>query len=492
MDSAKKRSIIQSTTGYTAANSLAQGIGMINSIVLRGFMGPRAMGVWSLLQVILGYCGYASFGTTKALARDYPYFRARGENEKADELKDLTLTFSLAMSLIPAALLSVYLGFRGRGLEPALRFGLGFLVVFLFIQRFYDLVVNLLRSEKKFGVLSQLLVLNAVGGLVISFLLVSRWNIYGLLGGTALVTLGCLWFIYRRNPYRFRYYWNSRELVKELKLGIPLVISGFLFEFLKSLDKWMLAKGLGFYEVGLYSIAMMVNSYVYSLPMTFAHIWYPHLQEAYGEGESAAAVKGYLVTPVFILSVLVPFLSGLAIFIAPVLTELLLPKFTAGIGAMKIYLAGTYFLMLAQFSRDFLVRLDKYWLNIGVAISAIGVNFFSNLLFLKLGWGLEGIAAGTAISFLFCGLTSFVLAARNFAKGKEWISYTSKLIALFSSFFGGILLIDKGIQLDHWLGEFVLKVVLFLGFSIPYFWVLERQSGLMKLFFQVLSKQRTG
>ena len=65
-------------------------------------MGPAAMGVWSILQVILGYCGYASFGTTKAMARDYPYLRGKGQHEKAERLKDMTLTFSMVMSFIPA------------------------------------------------------------------------------------------------------------------------------------------------------------------------------------------------------------------------------------------------------------------------------------------------------------------------------------------------------------------------------------------------------
>src|SRR3989338_7132281 len=155
--------IIWDTLKYTAATYVSQGLGMGTSILLRRLLGPTLMGVWSVLQVILGYCGYASFGTTKAMARDYPFLRGKGEHEKAEHVKDMTLTFSMVMSFIPALILLGYLVVRWNVTDSQLRLGIAFLAVFLFVQRFYDLVLTLLRSDKRFDVLSGLIVINAAG-----------------------------------------------------------------------------------------------------------------------------------------------------------------------------------------------------------------------------------------------------------------------------------------------------------------------------------------
>ena len=490
MNPSKKSTILKDTLTYGSANYVVQGIGIVNSVVLRRFMGPTAMGIWSLLQVILGYCGYASFGTTKALMRDYPYLRGRGEHQKAESLKDLVFTFSMLGSIIPALVIVFYLIFKWTALEGAFRVGLLFITAFLFVQRFYDLLMALLRSDKKFTVLSQLIILNALAGLACTVFLVSHWNIYGLFAGTAIVTIGCLFFIEKASPYNFHYLWDTRALWRELRLGIPLVAMSFLAEFFRSLDKWIIANKLGFHELGLYSIAMMANSYVFSLPMMFAHVLYPSLQEEYGQKGTAASVKHYLTKAVFVLSIVSPFLCGLAVFLMPPLAHLFLPRFVSGLFAMKIYLVGTFFLLLAQFSVNFLVTLDKFWVTIPLLIAAIPVNYGLNLMFLRMHWGLEGVALGSAISFLFYGVGAYIMAMRHFASSRDIVSQVSNLVFTLTLFFGGLFLIDRLFILPNLYGSAFVRTIVFMVFSVPFFWVLEKKSGLLTHLGQIMFKRK--
>lgn len=477
MEQAKKHRMIKDTALYACANYIAQGLGMVNSVALRRFLGPASMGVWSILQVVLGYCGYASFGTTKAMARDYPFLRGKGEHEQAENVKDMTLTFSMLMSFIPALILAGYLLMRGQEIDARLRMGLVFLTVFLFVQRFYDLVLTLLRSDKKFSVLSGLMVLNAAGTLAVTFLFVYRWNIAGLLAGTALVTLGCLGFIYGTHPYHFRYYWEKAELFRELKLGLPLVGIGFLLELLKSMDRWILAKHLGFHDVGLYSMAMMVNSYVYSLPMMFAHVWYPNLQHEFGARGSAEAVKNYLLTPMLILSAIVPLLCGLAIFFIPWLAEIFLPKFTAGIPAMKIYLFGTFFLLLAQFSSNFLVTLDRYWVQFPILAISLGLNYGTTVFFLHSGWGIAGAALGSSVSFFFYGLATYIAALSSFAGVKQVCREVFNLLLALGCLFMTIWYLDLNLRAGRGFALAFLKSAVLLGAFSPFCFILEKKTS---------------
>jgi len=484
-----KISVLKDTLKYSTASYIAQFLGVINSVALRNFMGPAAMGVWSILQVILGYCGYASFGTTKAMARDYPYLRGKGQHEKAEQLKDMTLTFSIVMSVIPAILIVAYLIVKWHHLNPSFRIGLIFISAFLFLQRFYDLLVTLLRSDKKFDVLSQLIVVNALGGLAVTFLFVYKWNIYGLLAGTLFVTLGCFFFIQKIHPYSFRRYWDTAELWKELRLGLPLVLIAFLAQFLKSLDKLIIAKKLGFADVGLYSIAMMIHTYLLSLPMQFAHVTYPTMQHEYGKKESAHAVQGYLMKPVYIFAVLIPFLSGVAIFLAPPVIDLFLPKFVPGIPAMKIYIVCTYFLILVQFSSSFLVTLDKYWINVPILLFSIGLNLVLNLTLLHYGWGLEGVALGTLVSFIAYGVLTFCAALMYYDKIQKIISKVLKLHAVLIFLFGLIFLLDHYLNMRNLYLEALTRVAVFTGSSLPLFWLLEKKMHLIKMFREIRSKK---
>jgi O-antigen/teichoic acid export membrane protein len=471
-----KHAMFRDTALYSLANYVAQSLGIVTSVLLRRFMGPFATGVWSILQVILGYCGYASFGTTKAMARDYPYLRGRGEDGKAERLKDLIMTFSMAMSVIPAVAIAVYLLFRWNTLDSLMRYGLVFLTFFLFIQRFYDLVMTLLRSDRKFLVLSALVVLNAAGMLASSAFLIPRWGLYGQLAGMALVTLVCLAFIFMVSPYRFSWRWSWVEIMQELWLGVPLVALSSLVELLKSMDKWIIVKKLGFHELGLYSMAMLANAYVFSAPMMFAHVWYPNLQEAYGKKENASEIRGYLIKPVLSLAVICPFLCGLAIFAMPSVAAHFLPSFVAGLPAMKIYLSGTLFFLIAQFSASFLITLDKHLLNLPITVVAIAISASASLTLLSAGAGLRGVAAGTALGFGVYGLASFAAAMRQFEAWPGTLRQTAVIALLAVSFFTIVYAIDLLSTGGVWT-DFAVKSAVLVAAGAPFFIYLERRTG---------------
>lgn len=486
---AKKATMIKDTGQYAFASYIVQGIGIVNSILLRRFMGPAAMGAWSILQVVLGYCGYASVGTTKALARDYPYYRGKGDTQKAEKIKNVTLTFTMLMSLIPCAALMGYVLYKGESLPQALRFGFLFIAFFLFIQRFFDFLINLLRAEKRFDTLSRLIVLNAAAGLLVSLVLVRPWRLYGMLLGTAAATFLCLIFAWIKGRYQFRFQLERQQLHEELRLGVPLILAGFLSEILRSLDKLLIAKHLGLYEVGLYSIGPMVHAYVLSLPMMFSHVWFPNLQEDYGRQGNVDGVRSYLLKPLMIFSVIIPFIIGLAVYGVPVLVQFFIPKFITGLDAMKIYLLGAYFLALAQFGSSFLITLDKPLLNAAVVGVAIAVNYGFITFSLQQGWGLSGAAIATTLGCMVYGLSVYGIAGRYFSDRKFFFGKMFQSLLIFATYTFFIFLIDRQISHTQWFINLTLKFLYFLAVSSAYLVWLEKQTKALSLVTQVFLKR---
>lgn len=476
-----KRSLVRHTAYYSLANYGAQGLGMINSILLRRFLGPVSMGVWSLMQVVLGYCGYASFGTTKAMGRDYPFLKAKGEVARADTLKDTVITFSMLMSIIPALALSGYLVIKWNSTNLFLRHGLLFIVGFLFLQRFYDVVVVLLRSDKKFNILSYVIFINASVTLIFTLTLVKWWNIYGLLIGTTLALFLSIGFIYWKNPYPYHFRWNAIELWAELKLGVPLIASSLLFEILRSLDKWIIARNFGLHDLGLYSIATMAAGYATSAPMMFSHVWYPHLQEIYGRTEKVEEVGLFLIKPIRILSVLCPFLAGMGIFLVPLIVDVFMPKFTGGILAMKFYLLSTVFLMFAQLSSNFLTTVDKYLWTIPILILSVLGTLGVAVWMIALGYGLPGVAFAALIGFFLYGVCSYGLSLKQFLSNQETARELLRVVAIPVILFFLIGLIDKFTSNDSLAITALIKTFLFIVASLPFFYWLNQDTGFVGL-----------
>lgn len=480
----RKKSIINDTLTYASSNALAQVFGIVNSIALRRFLNPAFMGIWSILQVILSYCGYASFGTTKAMARDYPFHKGKGEFEVAEQIKNMTLTFTMIMSILPAAGIAGYLFFKGNQLEHAFKIGLCYLVPFLFLQRYYDLILGLLRADKRFNTVSIVTILSSVGGLLLTFTFVLHWQFYGLLVGTPLLLMSILWIIFKRNPYRFVFFWNVPLLLQELKLGIPLVGTGFLFVFLKGLDRIIIARTMGFEEVGLYSLAMMISGYIYSIPGVFSHVWYPNMQEAYGANSNPEAIRHFLEVPLLTLSVMIPALCTLGIYIMPVLVEVLLPKYIGGIDAMKIYLIGTPFVMIANISSNFLVTLDRFLINIPILMAASLVSFLSMTGLIHAGWGLDGAAWGMVAGFFVYGLLTTLAALSHFDKGRSMWAVLGQAVLIIILLFSGIMTLDRMIQHTNLLIMSLAKLAAGTLWCAPFFLYLNRKTGLVRQIWQ--------
>ena len=63
----KRQSFIKDAGLFAGASYLATAINVVNGILLRSFILPGSMGIWSFLQVLLGYSKYATLGTGPAL-----------------------------------------------------------------------------------------------------------------------------------------------------------------------------------------------------------------------------------------------------------------------------------------------------------------------------------------------------------------------------------------------------------------------------------------
>lgn len=107
---------------------------------------------------------------------------------------------------------------------------------------------------------------------------------------------------------------------------------------------------------------------------------------------------------------LMPFVIGPSILLLPPVVHVLLPNYAPGITAAQILLIGGYFLATTHAMRGIIVAQRLQFKAALVAFFILLVNVFLSVAAVRLGYGIEGVAAASSLSFLmmFASLLTFV------------------------------------------------------------------------------------
>lgn len=487
----QKSRILSDALVYSGSNYFSQLLGILTSIFLRTFLGPTAMGMWMVVQVILDYSGQAALGTTRAMFREYPRAIGAGKLDLAEAIKNTTLSFALLMSFLPFLAILFYLIFTKSTLDPQFKYCLFFLLGFLFIQRFYDFIITLLRADRRFHALAALIALNAVTGLTVVLIGANFFHLKGLLWGTALNLFFLALIAMRFTGHRFKLRINRKVLYEELKIALPLSGNAFLSTFLRGFDKLLVAKLLGFYEAGIYSLAIMVGNYIMSFPMMFSHVWYPHLQEVYmRRGENQKAILGYFEKPLIVLAVFIPALCAGALALMPLVVYYLLPNFAEGISVMRINMLGFFFVALGLFSNTFLVTVNRFWPPMMITSLTIAVCGGLNWILVMNGWGLPGVALGTMVSFALNGLLGQLTVLDGLLGLKERLLLLARSTMLYLGLMAVILIIDDAVKdANLWL-EALKKLSLMGILLMPFLFWIEKQFSILQNVLKKIIKRK--
>jgi hypothetical protein len=122
----------------------------------------------------------------------------------------------------------------------------------------------------------------------------------------------------------------------------------------------------------------------------------------------------------------------------------LLPRYTAGISSAQILIFGTYFLVLTYPPR-LLVAARNWQLQFACFLPlAVTANIGLSILLVKTGYGIAGVAFGTASSFFF--LLFLLLAFIDFklgARTREWWLNVAGTALAAGAMMAAVLLIEK-------------------------------------------------
>ena len=388
---------------FVTSNIVHRGSQFVVSIVAAYILGPATYGLWNMLNLILLYSSFIHLGVINAMNRDVPLFKGKGNLQKVEKIRKVCMGFMCIATLVVSAVMVVVALFIEN---LSIRFSLLLMVLLFLCNQLYNYLEVYLKSDRRFKQMSYQQFMFAVIFPVIVIPLVVAYGLSGFILGQSIATLAISFFIIKAIPFNFRPKFDAQETIRLIKVGFPIMAVGLLYDLLRTIDRWVIATFLGIEELGYYSLAIMVMGSLTMIPMIIAQQIYPRMAETFGRTLSYSALKKWIFRQAIMgISVTVPLMIGVY-FIFPFIVERFLPAYMPGIMAMKIILIGVLFLPLAGAFGNFLNIVDKQIYYMAVQGFAVLVNLGLNISFVKMGLGINGVALGTAITYV---IYSFIL-----------------------------------------------------------------------------------
>jgi O-antigen/teichoic acid export membrane protein len=268
---------------------------------------------------------------------------------------------------------------------------------------------------------------------------------------------------------------------------------------LQSIDRVLILAFLNPTHLGYYAIGLTAVSALGILPGVAGEILYPRLAERYGATNSPSQLKEYVLTPTYLLAHLLPIFLGTMYLLIPYVILTALPKYALAIKPARILIFSSFFLAIAGCASDFLNTINKQAMNLMVQIASLAIAISSTYAFLRLGWGIQGVALATVLTSLLYSITLLgYVMLRHFTTPIEGIK--SLWTIYFPCGYCLVLLLLSDLVPDGAAGQGIpslplvlLKVVIFVLLVFPLIAQANRRvSFLPELFRQVAGLWRTG
>jgi O-antigen/teichoic acid export membrane protein len=304
----------------------------------------------------------------------------------------------------------------------------------IFLQQIYVYLFCILRAENEFGLASK----GTAGFSIISTALIVLFatlfsdSLTGALLGImcALLVVVVYWFLKSRT--RFVLQMDVHIIRENFYVGFPLIIVGLIDMLFLSIDRWVIVVKFGEAPLGYYAIGVMAANMLGLVTVAAANVLYTHTLERFAVAKDLMEMKKFFIVPIRILGAVMLMMLGAAIILIPLLIQLFLPKYRQAIPIIQVLLSGAFFLSIANVSGTFLIAVNKQNWLIVVQLVAVLISIILDGLLLKAGYGILGVAVGTASGYCVYGLGYTLVAARMVLEGKtEYIRFIAQLLTPF-------------------------------------------------------------
>ncbi|MCI4624734.1 MAG: oligosaccharide flippase family protein [Candidatus Magnetoovum sp. WYHC-5] len=426
----KKHSIAKSIVVYSTSNLYVQVMSLLNSFIRPRLLGPEMFGLWNLLNVFITYGSYTHLGTRSPIRYLLPYYESQNKRKEVETLKGTIYYSTFCMNLIFIVFIIAY-SFK-PGLDLTTRFGFLITSLIVLITWYNEHYINLLRGYQNFILISKANLIRTTASFVFSIIFIYLFGIYGALFSVVLALITSTLYLKLQQVIEKHHSFNMAVFIENVKMGFFIFVFNIITVLLLTCDKLIISYLLDNKQLGLYGLAVAILTPILNIPSISREVIEPKLMEQIANSSTERNIDEFFIKPLMTSAYLMPFLIGPAFLVLPFFINIFFPKYIQSIAPAQILLIGSYFLALSYTFRGIIIA--NKWQNQAIPVMSIPllVNISLSIVFIKTGFGINGVAFGCSVAFLLLTLFSFIYISR---KSKYFLTAISpKVIYLLIPF----------------------------------------------------------
>ncbi len=407
---AQRNKIVKDTLLLNVASAVSQVTSVVQSFLIMRVLVPGALGVWLGFGVALGYSAYIHLGLDYGMGMRLPYYRGRGDSRKEGECEDSTYVTWTGLALLFSVGMVTYALSHFRT-NPTLAWTLFVVAMMAPLEQqsgFLGRWQTAARSD--FRLPSIMGVGRAVAAVLI---LVPTAYFFGakgmMLGSLSLSLVMCVTW-WSMTTFRYRARVSMRAALDIIAVGMPVLLISLAATLIQTIDRLIIASRLGATSLGYYGATSLGGALLLGVLSQSGSAMAPHLSEELGRSDGkASALERFLVKPTIINAFVGAAGVMVLMFVVPAFIRVLLPRYVPGIPAFYAFVPGFFFLVLVNSSHNILANVliagspRKIVVMAGFQAVALLVEIGCALLFIRLDWGITGVAVASTLSYAVYG-----------------------------------------------------------------------------------------
>jgi O-antigen/teichoic acid export membrane protein len=364
----------QETLLYTISNIVLAAASFLGSFVCARLLKPEELGAFQTALLLVTYLGFLPLGVFNGFNRHYPYLLGKGEPEAATLLSRTGYSVARVTAAIAAILaIGQLLFFWKTSGDPSLILAAVAVIPIAALSQINALQVAILTGRQSFGWIARAQFLLAFFTLAL-LPLVWKFTVPGqCVRLVVIAAVAWIIFLFKTGDAR-RWHWDFRAILELIKIGIPILAIGYLYQVFSVADRTLVAWVKGTEAVGYYALAGLAVTAIQSVYIPLAVATYSKANHAYGRSQSLASLIRPVKRFLLLISISAVPLAVLIYFCLPVFVPWLLPKYVAGIRAGQIACIAS--VAFCYCGTTFVFNVTKHNLIYGILVACGLAAFF--------------------------------------------------------------------------------------------------------------------
>jgi O-antigen/teichoic acid export membrane protein len=461
----------------TLGGQIERAFGTITALMLRWWLDPSQLGVYSGLRLYLDNTNRSSLGVGLGAVQEIPILRAQGRAEEAKRIADIAHTTNTLTCVAYAFGLVTWAYFHARTLSAEWTWGLVAIAALALLKRYESFLIAVLRAYQEFELTTKLDVFESLISIVAVGLGLWLAGFWGLLAAVGVIITSKIAFLHARHPLRFAWAWETSTVTRLMRVGLPILANTAAFGAVVSLDRALILWRVPDPDraLGLYTIAIMGTSWSLDLAGRIVTVMYTYFQNTLGRTQNAADVARQALRATEGQAPLLASGCAVAYLVGPVFLGALMPRFVDGLPALRPLLPGPLLLGLAWPARQMLITIGRPYTLALATLLGLLVATLAGSIGADRG-GIVGVAWGMSLGYAAVAWLTGAAACVPILGWSPWWTHQARLARTLVGFGLATLLtahVPIG-NLGRWPG-FAVRCLILLAWLLPTLWCWGRR-----------------